>query len=263
MQPAPDRQCEQSGRAESPASAVAFHVLGSVPFEQSLALQRRLVYEVGGRDDGQISVLLCEHPELITIGRAGSRGHIRLTTEQLKRRGLDVQYVSRGGGCILHGPGQLAVYPIVPLNWRRWTPGQYMQRLQAGILESLRTLRISAHVRPGQFGVWGRSGLLAAMGVSIRGSIACHGAFINVNPLMTHYGYIDTVPGERLQAGGKPTMSCLVAERRGAVTMSGVRSAVIQSLSEAFGCERHYLFTGHPLFAPPKRSLCEPAARAS
>ena len=51
-----------------------FRLLGRVPFEAFLALQSRLVYEAGGLAEPRIVVLLCEHPELITVGRAGSRG---------------------------------------------------------------------------------------------------------------------------------------------------------------------------------------------
>ena len=83
------------------------------------------MYEAGGQDDGRITVLLCEHPALISVGRTGSRGHIRLTNEQLRMRQLEVRWVSRGGGCVLHGPGQIAVYPIVPLRWHGWTVGDY------------------------------------------------------------------------------------------------------------------------------------------
>ena len=61
-------------------------LLGRVPFEAFLTLQSRLVYEAGGLAEPRIVVLLCEHPDLITVGRAGSRGHIRFTNDQLQAR---------------------------------------------------------------------------------------------------------------------------------------------------------------------------------
>ena len=162
--------------------AVQFHLLGSVDYEDCQWLQRRLVYEVGGHDDGRIIVLLCEHPPLISVGRRGSRGHIRWTNEQLRRRRLDVRWVNRGGGCVLHAPGQLAIYPIVPLAWHGWTVGEYLRRLQQAVLQTLDEFRIRAETYAPWAGVWGRSGQLAACGVAVRDWITCHGAFLNVNP---------------------------------------------------------------------------------
>ena len=53
--------------------AAHFHLLGCVDFEDCLSLQRRLAYDALTRGDGRIVVLICEHPPLVTIGRAGSR----------------------------------------------------------------------------------------------------------------------------------------------------------------------------------------------
>ncbi len=36
---------------------------------------------------------------------------------------IEVRWVNRGGGCLVHCPGQLAVYPIVPLRWHRSEKG--------------------------------------------------------------------------------------------------------------------------------------------
>src|SRR5215212_9820269 len=51
---------------------VHIHLLGTVDFEDCLALQRRLAYDALTRADGRIILLICEHPPLITLGRAGS-----------------------------------------------------------------------------------------------------------------------------------------------------------------------------------------------
>ena len=46
---------------------------------------------------------------------------MRLTGAELAQRQLAIRYIGRGGGAILHAPGQLAIYPIVPLDWHGWT----------------------------------------------------------------------------------------------------------------------------------------------
>jgi len=235
-------------------TVVEFHMLGTVAYDRCLALQERLVYEADLLNEGRIVVLLCEHPDLITVGRLGSRGHIRLSDKQLKRERLDVRWVSRGGGCVLHSPGQLAIYPIAPLEALGWTIGHYMRRLQRGIVDALDELKVPCVTKPGRFGVWGRSGQLACVGVAVRRWITMHGAFLNVNPAMRRYGYVDTLPHDVADAGEKTTMGCLLAERRTAVRMASVRSTLVSTLAAAFDCERYHLHTGHPWLIPSTRT---------
>jgi lipoyl(octanoyl) transferase len=225
---------------------VEFRLLGRLPFEAGLALQNRLVYEAGGLCEPRIVVLFCEHPQLITVGRCGSRGHIRWTDQQLKHERLAVRWISRGGGCILHSPGQLAVYPIVPLERLGWTVGDYLRRLQRALLDACETFHVRAETRPGSFGVWGRSGQLAGVGVAVRNWVTLHGFFLNVAPAMRCYAFVETFPQAAGEAGEKTTMGCLLADRHSTVTMTKVRAALVESLAAAFGSQRYHVFTGHP-----------------
>jgi lipoyl(octanoyl) transferase len=248
-----------------------FHLLGTVALEDCLALQRRLVYEAGGMRDGRITVLLCEHPEIITVGRSGSRGDIRLSPEDLRERRLEVRWVGRGGGCIVHSPGQLAVYPIAPLEEFGWTVGEYLRRLHQGLSDGLAELGVSVRSRPGRFGVWGRTGQLAAVGAAVQFGIAWQGAFANVNPESRAVRFVETNPA-RINSHNdspdtamqdKPEMSSLLAERGRPASMPRVRTALIGALSAAWGCERYHVFTGHPLVNSLSTSHCESTARAS
>jgi lipoyl(octanoyl) transferase len=232
--------------AEMSELSLAFHFLGQISFDDALALQLRLVQEAASSPAPRARLLFCEHPALITIGRIGSRGHVRLSGERLRHERLAVRWVSRGGGCVLHAPGQLAVYPIVPLAGLGWSIGQYLERLQRGLLDALRQLQVHPQTQPGHFAVWGRSGLLAAVGVAVREGVTCHGAFLNVNPAMRPFAFVDSLPTEVVAPGTKTTMGCLLAERRTAVRMSSVRAALVDGLARAFGTERYHLHTGHP-----------------
>lgn len=254
---------DQPRRLTTRGPVAEFRLLGRVPFEALLALQSRLVYEAGGLSEPRIVALLCEHPDLITVGRAGSRGHIRFTNDQLRHEQLGIRWISRGGGCVLHAPGQLAVYPIVPLGLLGWTVGEYLRRLQRGIVEGLAELNVRGETHAGSFGVWGRSGLLANVGVAVRSGIACHGAFINVNPAMRRYAFVDVFPPLPDPDSGKSVMGCLLAERQASVRMTGVRAALVKTLSAAFDCERYHLFTGHPwLSSGPENTWESDANRA-
>ena len=254
--PSTPRQREALPPAEPAQPAVAAHLLGLVDYDAALALQQRLVYEVGGRADGQISLLLCEHPACITVGRQGSRADIRLGPRGLASRRLSVRWVNRGGGALMHAAGQLAIYPIVPLARRGWSVGEYLDRLQGGVLAALDELHLSCHVRPDARGVWGRTGQMAAIGVAVKDWIGYHGAFVHVD---TPAELLRLVNSDLVE--GRP-MTSLVAERQQPVKMTAVREGLVRHLAAAFDCQRIHLFTGHVLLAPSVRDAHESAARA-
>lgn len=225
----------------TPASPVHIHLLGVVDFEDCLALQRRLAYDALSRADGRIVVLICKHPPLITIGRSGSRADVRLTGKELRERQLEIRYLNRGGGAILHAPGQLAVYPIVPLDFHGLTIGQYMRRLQRAMSQLLIEFKVRPATVPGGFALAGPSGILVALGVHVRNGVTMHGAYLNVNPEMRDFG--------RIQVAGGQTMSSLLSHRALPTKMSKVKAALVTHLADAFSLERYHLHTGHPLLA--------------
>jgi len=223
---------------------VHIHLLGVVDFEDCLALQRRLAYDALSRADGRIVVLICKHPPLITIGRSGSRADVRLTGKELRERELEIRYLNRGGGAILHAPGQLAIYPIMPLAFYELTIGQYLRRLQRAMSQLLVEFKVRPAVVPGSFALAGSSGILAALGVHVRNGVTMHGAYLNVNPEMRDFG--------RVQVAGGQTMSSLLSRRALPTKMSKVKAALVTHLADAFSLERYHLHTGHPLLAELK-----------
>ncbi len=234
----------------SPEPALEAYFLGRVPLDDALALQRRLVYEAGEKQSpaaSNVALLLCEHESLITVGRGGSRWHIRHSEEQLARRRVEVRFVSRGGGCVVHGPGQLAIYPIVPLAARGWSVGDFLAKFQRGLTLALDDVRVVTSTLPGKFSLWGRTGVVAQVAVAVKHGVTCHGAFINVETPRGLGGYVDVVDPASVPAGTKTTMASLLSERGRPVRMSAMKAALAVRLAEAFDCSRHHQHTGHPL----------------
>jgi lipoyl(octanoyl) transferase len=244
---------------ESPSPALEAFLLGQIGFDRALALQQRLVAETHDRADGQITLLLCEHPPIITVGRGGSPGEVAMQSGLIRNRQIEVRWVNRGGGCLVHCPGQLAIYPIVPLRWHGFSVGEFLGRFQAGIIETLDDLNVQSNTAPPikprpmvapdgqgattgrgfmhQHGIWGRTGQLAAIGAAVRHWVTYYGAYLNVCPPMGLFRLVES----------EPRMSCLVAERCGPVRMTAVRAALVRRLADCFGCDRYHLYTGHPL----------------
>ena len=229
-------------------SRVMFHLLGTIKYDLVNQLQKQIVNlstfstAINPR---QITVLLCEHDPVVTVGYSGSRSHIRLKAEQLQKQNLTTKWVNRGGGCFLHGEGQLCVYPLVPLSTFSVSTKAITRTLRDAVRSGLEEIDYQTTTYKSNRAVWGRTGAIATVGVGKHEDMSTHGAYINVNPQMKHFGYIDSVT--KLPEGqAKQTLSCLLAERRRAVRMSQVRSALIESVGHAFGCEDYHITTGHP-----------------
>lgn len=240
----------EPARTSAPQGALEVFLLGLVDFDAALFLQERFMMEVAQRDDGQGALLVCEHPPLITIGREGSRSDIRCEREELASRQIDVRWLNRGGGAIVHVPGQLALYPILPLVRRGLGLTAYRERLERAVLETCGELRIRVWQHPAMTGIYSRSGKVAAVGIAVRQWVTSHGLFVNVNPRM------DAVALVRPHGGGhgpENRMSSLAAERGRTVTMPAVRESLIRRLAAQLDFERYHLYTGHPLLRRTRR----------
>jgi lipoyl(octanoyl) transferase len=234
-------------------AALQAYLLGTVDFEAALLLQRYLVYQVSGDRRGG-ALVLCEHPPLITVGRHGSRAHILCEPDELRSRRWQVRWVNRGGGCLLHQPGQLAIYPILPLDRLGLGVQTYLDRLQEVLLAVLADFSVRGETRPGQAGVWVNSRLIADVGVAVRDWVSYYGAVLNVNPDLGLF--------RRVRCGGSELpMTSLERERRGPPRPALVRERLLEHFAARFHVERTSLFFNHPTL--PRRSPSGTVAASS
>ena len=222
------------------------HLLGSIDFRRCVALQERLVYELGEPTSDRTSLLICEHPATISIGRCGSRAHVRLRDRELESRRIPIHWVGRGGGAVFHGPGQLAIYPIVSLARTSWSVGEFLRRFLTGVAEACESTGLSVQMRD-NFSVWGRTGALGTMGVAVRYAVTMHGFWLNLNPDMYLVKRLATLAHLEANAGPKLHLSSVLSETGRPAKMTRTRSALIEALSGAFSTEKVHVHTGHPL----------------
>jgi lipoyl(octanoyl) transferase len=221
------------------APTLRAYLLGAVDFEAALLLQRRLAFEIAGDRTGA-AVVLCEHPPLITVGRQGSHAHLLLGADELRARHWAVRWVNRGGGCMLHLPGQLAVYPVLALDQLGLGVQGYLDRLQQVLLDVAADSGARAELRPGRPGVWARGRLLAGVGVAVRDWVAYYGAYLNVCPVLAPFRHV------RCAGPGEGPMTSLERERHGPVRPALVRQRLVERLAERFGFGRAHVFSNHP-----------------
>lgn len=152
---------------------------GRLPYRDALVLQQRLLSERASVSYD--SLLLLEHPPVITLGRSADRGHLRWSLAALEAAGIDCQNSSRGGDITLHSPGQLVGYPIVDLNPFDRDLHGYLRRLELLLIETLGDFGILAASRPGRTGVWVGARKIASIGIAVRHWTSWHGFALNVS----------------------------------------------------------------------------------
>ena len=154
--------------------------LGRVPYLEGLTLQRSLrERRIAGHLDRDV-LLLLEHEPTVTLGRGTKEASLPCPPEELRRLGLTVAEVERGGDVTWHGPGQLVGYPILDLGGHRRDLHWYLRQVEEALMETLAALGIPSERRPGYTGVWTRGRKIASIGVHVRQWVTAHGFAINV-----------------------------------------------------------------------------------
>ena len=213
------------------------YLLGLIDFDDAQRLQRRLVYDLGER--GGAGLILCEHPPTISVGRSGSRAHIRADDDELKATGIDVRWINRGGGCVLHLPGQIVGYLALSLPAFGLDVATYVERLHRVLVEVLGEFDLIGSIRPDVPGVFLGPRRVATVGVAVGRWIAYHGFSVNVG------AYLE--PFRLLEEPSQIRPTSMEAWRQRPTPMSKVREALIRRFESAFGLERNHVYTAHPL----------------
>jgi lipoyl(octanoyl) transferase len=226
----------------APPRPLAAYLLGGLGFDSLLALQRRLVYDIAGDRDGA-ALVLCDHPTGITIGREGSAAHVRPNADDLAARGWPVEWVARGGGAMLHVPGQVACYPVLPLDALNLNPGRYVHELLGLALDLCRGFGVAAVPDPARPGVRVGGRRLIHIGVAVRDWVSSFGLVVNVNP--------DLAPFREVRCDGDPLpMTSLARESEHRVRVTTVRQRLVELIAARFGCARVSVFHNHPAALP-------------
>jgi lipoyl(octanoyl) transferase len=176
--------------------------LGRVPYAEALAIQQQVI---AARKQNLIAdtLLLLEHPPVLTLGRNSNRSNILASDELLAQRGVELHEVNRGGDVTYHGPGQLVGYPIVDL--RGDLPGKkgphlgpvdFVRLLEEVLIRVCGDFGVLAQRIPKRTGVWTLAGgtiqekKLAAIGVHVSQGVTSHGFALNVTPDLRDFEWI-------------------------------------------------------------------------
>ncbi|MHB8962373.1 MAG: lipoyl(octanoyl) transferase LipB [Saccharofermentanales bacterium] len=166
--------------------------IGSMPYGEALALQYELV-EARRQDRIGNTLLLLEHPSVLTLGTRTEVSNIYCTDEQLSAAGIEKFEVNRGGDVTFHGPGQIVGYPIVQLKEFEQGIRWFISTLEESLISVLKErYGIEAYPQTGKFtGVWVGEFKIAAFGLAVVNGVTMHGFAFNVNTDLQKFNLIN------------------------------------------------------------------------
>jgi lipoyl(octanoyl) transferase len=188
------------------------------------------------RDKGVDTLLLVEHPHVITLGRAQ-----KAMANVLAAGEVEVVAVERGGDVTYHGPGQLVAYPIVLLREGERDLHRFLRNLEEAVIITCESFGLSADREDGKTGVW-TNGLaahsdapgpmrrkLCSMGIACRRWVMFHGLALNVSTDLGYFGRINPC-GFRSEV-----MTSIERELGHAVDFGEVRQRLAAELGKVLG----------------------------
>ncbi len=228
-------------------SAVALHAerspakclrLGRIGYAEALALQDDIqTARRANQGAGEDTLLLLEHPAVLTLGRAAKRENIVASKHQLDALGVACFETDRGGEVTYHGPGQIVGYPLWHLKPGRQDVRKYVRNLEEVLIRSVADFGIAATRMPQWPGVWvadstlGGTRKIAALGVHLSRWYTRHGFALNVTTDLSHFELI--IPCGIREA----SVTSIAAELNQNTDLAAVETRIIAHFEDVFGCK--------------------------
>ena len=201
--------------------------LGTRDFAEVWKLQQELVR---ARQQNEIpdTLLLVEHPHVITLGRSSRRENLIATAD------VPLFEIERGGDVTYHGPGQLVGYPLLLLREGERDLHRYLRNLEESLIRTVAEFGIRGDRNPGWTGVWteaptsGPRRKLASIGVAVKRWVTMHGFALNVATDLSRFAAINPCG---LEATVMASMSSVLGT---AVAVGEVKARLLPHFTETF-----------------------------
>ena len=173
------------------------------------------------------TLLLVEHPHVLTVGRRATRELILAPPHALAARGVSVYETNRGGKMTYHGLGQVVGYPVVNLSPDREDVHRYVHDLEEALIRAMVDFGIETFRVEGLTGVHTSRGKVAAIGVHIARWVTTHGFALNVNTDLDYFKLIVACEGEPVTS-----MKELLGRE---IPLAKVEDRIVARFAEVFG----------------------------
>lgn len=138
----------------------------------------------------QDHLLFLEHPPVITMGRQSSQDDLKISQQELKKKGIRFIKTDRGGRLTYHGPGQLVVYFICNIQERGLSVDKWVWCAEEGLRLLLEKYGIDAVRDSRNPGLWIDNRKIASLGFHIHKGVTTHGISLNVSPDLEPFSYM-------------------------------------------------------------------------
>jgi lipoyl(octanoyl) transferase len=196
--------------------------LGRREYGEVWKLQQELVAE-RQRDAVEDTLVLVEHPDVITLGRRQSS-----QANVVAPGDIPIFEIERGGDVTYHGPGQLVGYPIFKLDDAERDLHVYLRNLEEALIGVCGDLGLVGRRNPGWTGVWIGERKVASLGIAVRKWVTMHGFALNVSTDLTRFSAINPCG---LDAA---VMTSLARELARDVTLADVKPLAVARFGEVF-----------------------------
>ena len=216
----------QTRSGETLHSSIHCVHLGLTAYAQALQVQRYWhAWCVARRTN---ALLLTQHKPVITLGYRRSYEQIRLSAAQLRKKGLSVEYIERGGGATYHAPGQLVAYPVFSSLLQRYGVRRFITQLEEVMRQTC--LRFGVHTirQDGYPGVWVGEKKIGAVGIAVRKRVSLHGFALNVD--LDLRPFADIVPCGLADRG----VTSLQQECARPIAFPDVERAIVENVASIF-----------------------------
>ncbi len=169
--------------------SLRIHDCGLADYRQVLQQQHEL-HDKRRRGEIPDTILITEHPPVITLGARKSANKLQVSRESLIQQQIDVVDIRRGGGTTAHNPGQLVFYPILNLQELGLGISEYIRELETIGAELLEEFGVKSQQRKGLRGLWIDNRKIASIGVRVSKFVTYHGMAINIQNDLSIFDYI-------------------------------------------------------------------------
>jgi lipoyl(octanoyl) transferase len=173
-----------SAKKPTPSYSLKVIDLGLINYVDALKQQEHYWKELFQQKKTRLGTLIVnQHPSTITLGRREKGAGILATNATLKRLKVEKFAINRGGLTTLHSPGQIVVYPIVPLKSWRVSVKNYVAALELAMTQTCLAYQVEAS--PGSqtgrpIGAWVNESKIGQIGIAVKRGITQHGLALNV-----------------------------------------------------------------------------------
>ena len=168
---------------------------GIIEYGAALQAQKLAFDGLQAERDCGGTLMLCEHPNVYTLGAHGKSANMLIDDTMLEKIGATFHKTDRGGDITFHGYGQMVAYPIFDLSRLGIGLRDYIYGLEEAVIATIAHWVIKGGRSEGATGVWcdtkGALSKICAIGVKASHFVTMHGLALNVNTDLDYFTYIN------------------------------------------------------------------------